>query len=214
MNYHCAIKMQTYKCGIYRSVILKDHNEKIPNTIHKDIKQFITLWKCTIGQYTLYDNINEHKMISKDGLDVYMHITSPIRRLVDLLNISILQENIGILKMNKGYKQFKKKWIENIDYINKTMRSIRKVQNECELLTLCSTDPTLLDNTYIGYIFDKILTYKKQYQYMVYIPQLKLLNKIITNESYLNYSSFNFKLYVFTDEYKIKKKIRLQIYKD
>ena len=210
MNYHCAIKMQNDKCGIYRSVILKDDNNNIPNTIDKNIKQFITLWKCTIGQYTLYDNIKEHKMISKKGLDVYMHITSPIRRLVDLLNIAIIEENLNLFKLSKSYMIFQNKWIENLEYINKTMRSIRKVQNTCELITLCNNNPDILNKTYNGYIFDKIITYKNQYQYMVYIPELKLLNKIILNEEHRNYSNFNFKLYIFIDEYKVKKKIRLQ----
>ena len=210
MNYHCAIKMQNDKCGIYRSVILKDDNNNIPNSIDKNIKQFITLWKCTIGQYTLYDNIKEHKMISKKGLDVYMHITSPIRRLVDLLNIAIIQENLNLFKLSKSYMIFQTKWIDNLEYINKTMRSIRKVQNTCELITMCNNNPDILNKTYIGYVFDKIITYKNQYQYMVYIPELKLLNKIILNEEYRNYSNFNFKLYIFIDEYKVKKKIRLQ----
>lgn len=210
MNYHCAIKMQNDKCGIYRSVILKDDNNNIPNSIDKNIKQFITLWKCTIGQYTLYDNIKEHKMISKKGLDVYMHITSPIRRLVDLLNIAIIQENLNLFKLSKSYMIFQNKWIDNLEYINKTMRSIRKVQNTCELITMCNNNPDILNKTYIGYVFDKIITYKNQYQYMVYIPELKLLNKIILNEEHRNYSNFNFKLYIFIDEYKVKKKIRLQ----
>jgi|SaaInlV_150m_DNA_4_1039716.scaffolds.fasta_scaffold00447_15 exoribonuclease R len=210
MNYHCAIKMQNEKCGIYRSVVLKDKNENIPDTVNKEIKQFITLWKCTIGQYTLYDNIKEHKMISKRGLDVYMHITSPIRRLVDLLNIAIMQQNMKVFKLSESYESFQKKWIDNLEYINKTMRSIRKVQNTCELLTMCSSNPDVLHNKYNGYIFDKILTHKNQYQYMVYIPELKLLNKIILNEEYNNYSKFDFKLYIFTDEYNVKKKIRLQ----
>ena len=210
MNYHCAIKMQNDKCGIYRSVILKDDNNNIPNSIDKNIKQFITLWKCTIGQYTLYDNIKEHKMISKKGLDVYMHITSPIRRLVDLLNIAIIQENLNLFKLSKSYTNFQNKWIDNLEYINKTMRSIRKVQNTCELITMCNNNPNILNKTYIGYVFDKIITYKNQYQYMVYIPELKLLNKIILNEEHRNYSNFNFKLYIFIDEYKVKKKIRLQ----
>ena len=184
MNYHCAIKMQNDKCGIYRSVILKDDNNNIPNSIDKNIKQFITLWKCTIGQYTLYDNIKEHKMISKKGLDVYMHITSPIRRLVDLLNIAIIQENLNLFKLSKSYTNFQNKWIDNLEYINKTMRSIRKVQNTCELITMCNNNPNILNKTYIGYVFDKIITYKNQYQYMVYIPELKLLNKIILNEEH------------------------------
>ena len=41
------------------------------------------------GKYTKYDNLESHDMLD---FDAYVHITSPIRRLPDLLNILKLQD--------------------------------------------------------------------------------------------------------------------------
>jgi len=46
---------------------------------------------------------------------------------------------------------------------------------------------------------------------MVYLDELKLLSRITTINNFENYSRVSCKLYLFEDEYKIKKKIRLQI---
>jgi hypothetical protein len=43
---------------------------------------------------------------------------------------------------------FYNKWINELDYINVTMRAIRKVQNDCNLLHLCNNDPNILDKEY------------------------------------------------------------------
>ena len=45
----------------------------------------------------------------------------------------------------------------SIEYINTTMRSIRKVQNDCSLLKICMDDPTIQETVYDGYIFDKLI---------------------------------------------------------
>ena len=46
---------------------------------------------------------------------------------------------------------------------------------------------------------------------MVYLEDIKLLSRITTREDIANYSSVQFKLYLFEDENRIKKKIRLHI---
>ena len=60
-------------------------------------------------------------------LDTYLHISSPIRRLVDLLNLIQIQEDLGLFKFTDSAYKFYAKWISKLDYINTTMRSIRKV---------------------------------------------------------------------------------------
>ena len=34
------------------------------------------------------------------------------------------------------FQSFHNKWIENIDYLNTSMRAIRKVQQECDITSL------------------------------------------------------------------------------
>jgi hypothetical protein len=91
------------------------------------------------------------------------------------------------------------------------MRSIRKIQNDCSLLDMCFNNPKTLDTLYDGYCFDKIVRNDGLYQYVVYLPDLKLASKITIRENINSYEKKQFKLYLFSDEEKCKKKIRLQL---
>jgi exoribonuclease R len=144
-------------------------------------------------------------------MDAYIHITSPIRRLVDLLNMIQFQEVTGIIKLSENVNKFYNKWLEDIDYINTTMRSIRKVQCDCSLLDLCHNNPEVMDKEYDGYLFDKINRNDGLYQFVVFLPELKLSSRITMRDNYDNFDCKKFKLYLFNNEENFKRKIRLQL---
>ena len=91
------------------------------------------------------------------------------------------------------------------------MRSIKRVQNNCTLLYMCINEPELIDKEFDGYVFDKIVKNDGLFQYNVYIPELKIMSKITIQETLEDYSNNKFKLFIFSDENNIKKKIRLKI---
>jgi hypothetical protein len=91
------------------------------------------------------------------------------------------------------------------------MRAIRKVQNDCHLLDLCSSNPEILEKKYEGYCFDKIIRRDGLYQYIVYLPEIRMMSRIVVREDLGNYEKRNFQLYIFKNEEKFKKKIRLQL---
>jgi len=144
-------------------------------------------------------------------MDAYIHITSPIRRLVDLLNMIKFQQNHGLLELSEHATLFYQKWIAQLDYINITMRAIRKVQVDCHMLHLCNTDPDTLNNTYDGYCFDKLVRNDGLYQYIVFLPALRLSSRITLRDNLENFEKRQYKLYLFNNEEKYKKKIRLQL---
>ena len=125
----------------------------------------------------------------------------------------LLQEKLGLVTYSETKHIFYDKWTsdEALDYINKTMRSIRKVQNDCSLLKICCDDAKTMDKIYPGYIFDKILRNDKLYQYMVYLPELKTVNRFTSRYSKENMSQQRFKLYVFMDENQLKQKLRIEL---
>ena len=145
-------------------------------------------------------------------MDAYIHITSPIRRLVDLLNMIKLQEHKLLITLSTDASQFYNKWIEQLDYINTTMRAIRKIQTECSLLDTCFNNPDTLNKIYDGYCFDKLERNDGLYQFIVYLPELKLTSKITVRDNLENYEKKQYKLYLFNNEEKFKRKIRLQLY--
>ena len=60
-----------------------------------------------------------------------------------------------------------------------------------------------------GFVFDKIQRNDELYQYLVYIPEIKMINRIITMDNLKNLSEYNFQIYIFMDEIKLKQKIRI-----
>lgn len=213
MNEYTGTKLSEYKTGIFKTIhsnnsILRDDidtgNEMSENTF-----QLIRNWNNTTGKYLLYNNVdNTESNLPK----YYANVTSPIRRMVDFLNQIIILKELNLVE-NIGNKSqtFLNKWLSELDYLNSSMLSIRKIQLECEVLNKCFNDPSIMDNEYTGIIFSKEVRTTDKITYMVYLEKIKLLSKITTNNNMPNYSKHKFKIYLFEDEDKIKKKIRLQI---
>ena len=91
------------------------------------------------------------------------------------------------------------------------MRSIRKVQVDCTLLDLCANNKDIMDKEYDGYVFDKIIRNDGLFQFMVFLPELKLSSRITLRDNFENFENKKFKLFLFNDEESFKKKIRLHL---
>lgn len=207
MNYYTSRYMVRYNNGIYRSVSFnKDY--KIDDTLPDNVNNFLRIWNSSCGQYNLYDERKCHEMLE---LESYIHCTSPIRRLVDLLNMAKLQKNMKMVNYGEKFDMFYEKWTNRLEYINTTMRSIRKIQTECSLLHLCSTDSEILETEYDGYVFDKIVRNDGLFQYIVYLENLKSVSRITSRFDLINFQKYKFKVFVFQEEATLKKKIRLHI---
>ena len=207
MNYYSALEMTKYKNGIYRSVKLNQKIQK-PENLDDDIDNFLTIWNSSCGHYDLYDERKCHEMLN---LDSYIHCTSPIRRLVDLLNMAKLQMNLQMVEYGSRYETFHNKWTEKLEYINTTMRVIRKIQGDCNLLELCFNNPDICEKEYEGYVFDKIERNDGLFQYIVYLVELKTVSRINLRFELEDYSKNKFKVFIFNDESSLKKKIRLHL---
>jgi exoribonuclease R len=209
MNYNCAKELIKQKTGIFRSTIIKK-DFYVPDEVPEEVSKFIKIWNSASGQYIDGSEIvdTRHEILD---MDAYIHITSPIRRLVDLLNIIKFQQINGLINLSDNVDKFYNKWLGDIEYINTTMRSIRKIQCDCTLLDLCYNDPCVMEKEYDGYIFDKIYRNDALYQYIVFLPELKLSSRITLRENFENFDCKKFKLYLFNDEEKFKKKIRLNL---
>ena len=77
----------------------------------------------------------------------------------------ILQNKLTLAAYNKNMQAFYNKWTSDasLEYINTTMRSIRKVQNDCSLLKICYDDKEKLEmlNEINSYIEDIEKNYQK-----------------------------------------------------
>lgn len=217
LNHFVAKTLCTYKKGIYKSLTQNDfniNNDTTPNNLPKEIYQHINIIKNKSSSYCLYDK-QTYKSMMRQDIDIYLQISSPIRRLVDVLNNIIMLDSLNLIVMSKEAHDFYNNWTkeDNIDYINTASRAIRKIQSKCQIYALHEVHKRENKNIiYVGYLFDKIEKVGDgKYQYMVYLPEIQLTSYITMLEDLPNYSKHNFNLYVFMSEENDKKKIKLQI---
>ena len=206
MNIAVAEKMYTdYGVGIFRRATLTD-TVVLPTAVKN--------WKNAVCEYVTNDATTiRHDLL---GVDKYLHITSPIRRIVDLINMTLFLSKSGV-PLTDNAAQFCCHWMEKLDYINEKMRAIRKVQTQCSLLAMSSL--------YVGessikeqlecdaYFFDKKAINECTNTFNVYLKSLNLMYKLKTTDlTVQNGDTRRVRLLVFSDEDNLKRKIRLQLY--
>jgi len=206
MNHIIAKELFKNNNGIFRSSLYKKIPDYQQSEIPDELNSFLKIWNNSSSEYKNINSCDNSNNISHEimGIDCYTHITSPIRRLVDILNMIIYQKNNNMLELSNKAYDFYNKWNDNIIYINNTTKKIRRVQSDCNLLNLYKTNYTY----YNGYVIDI-----NENNIMVYIPLLKNTFNIkkstdVTLKIEL-YKNYQFKLYEFKNEAKLKNKIRL-----
>lgn len=206
MNHECAKQLKAKNRGIFRSALLKN------KTAAAEYEDFPTNVKHIIqnaaGEYCAAAHLRPHELI---GVECYAHITSPIRRLVDCVNMLEMQEDY--FTKSAGAMRFSAKWHQKIAELNTKTRAIRKLQNE---VTLLSCHQKNAEKVYAGIVFDKTAITNlsitgPNYKYRIYITELKLLTALYTDKNVENYATVNVTTHFFLEEAKMTKKIRLQM---
>ena len=213
MNYECAKNLSGQsENGIYRATGFKNNHTnnddtRIPESLPPDVYAYLHNWKNYTGKY-VHRIRTEHAIM---GLDCYVHITSPIRRLVDLLNLMAFQKNNCLAPMSERAQAFYDRWTTHggMEKINADMRAIRTVQGDCDLLRACVESPDVTDRAYSGIVFDREEREDGMYMYMVYIPDLKLTSRTTHRDRFENYVVGSFKVFVFDDEDNMRRKVRV-----
>jgi exoribonuclease R len=222
MNHRCANMLLEKKEGIFRSIVTKvredfdeEKNVELSEKVPENVAKFIKMTSSYSGKYidlsqeTDLQNVS-HRILN---LDAYIHITSPIRRMVDIINMVKIQQNQNIVELSQSARDFCQTWTNKMDVLNQQMKQIRIVQNECQLLHFFTNNPDLLNVSHKGYTYHK----KKRtgvpilsFQYTVYLPEINMMTTLFTDEDLPEYSCSQFKLFVFHNEDKMKRKIRIQ----
>ena len=111
--------------------------------------------------------------------------------------------------MSDEGKKFYQYWTSDnsLEYINTTMRSVRKVQNDCSLLALCTENKEIFNEIFDGFVFDKIIRNDALFQYMVYLPKINMVNRYTSRFDIDNMTMQKFKIYLFQDEVNLKRKL-------
>lgn len=210
MNHQCGQLLKNKKKGIYRSA-----NKKSIESNREDIyiyenlsPTFQRVLQNVVGEYCSYENHKPHELIG-GGISYYAQMTSPIRRIVDCVNLLELQKDQ--FEWSSNSNDFLVKWLKSIEFINKQTKSIRKLQNEVELLTQYEKNNKQI---YTGSVFSRESIVKNEnivFKYRVFIPSIKLLTTMKSDKYIEDYSTVDFSIHLFLDESKMSQKARLQI---
>jgi len=175
-----------------------------------DVIRVIKAWsKDSTGSYASYcGDVRSHGTLN---LSAYTHITSPIRRIVDLVNQMLFFKSAGFVKQFSDEAiTFLDKWTGSLNLINKNVKLIRRTQMDCELLQRCK-DIDVVGKQFCGVIIDYCEVDYGFYEYTVYLEELKLLAKVRSADLMGVHSVATFSMFMFDDEDKLYKKVRLQM---
>jgi hypothetical protein len=143
MNKYCAEFMHLHKLGIFR---ISSSRKKMsvcdvaisttPLEMSLDEKNNIRNWKSGIsGDYVAYSE--DSSLINNEmGGVIYAHTSSPIRRIVDLINQTIMMRLVH-KKSSIDSDMFVELWMSRIDMICRNGHSISSLSRICNLLHLC-----------------------------------------------------------------------------
>ena len=217
MNSYCGEKLHSRREGLFRQVLVNKEEDPEPQLeiLPSKMRQFLQKWhNNTAGEYVVFNS--EHRIQHAGlGKTCYVHITSPIRRLVDLLNQIIYQKEFGLVEsVSESAEQFLRQWQINIGKINNAMKQIRKVQTNCDLLFRCNAHPEWMQHPHRGIIVDRIERTDGLYSYTVHLSDLNIIGKVTTQEKYVNYSLLNFRIFLFQSADKLTRKIRFAVDSD
>ena len=174
----------------------------VPNAVPNAVRRWLKMDGPTgSAQYSTV--AGEHAGL---GVQHYVHITSPIRRIADIVNQAALMKDVMGYTVSADCERFVEKWLGKIDDLNAAMRNIRWVQMDCELLDHCRRDETAVDSIYSGMAIAK----ESDCEYTIYIEKLGLITYIKTGTPVTLFEPMRFQIYVFNDEARLYKKVRIR----
>ena len=208
VNTYLAKKLQQYDIGIFRNATLK-YNERMNLGFDKHICDTLFHYKNASSNYVKSDHHDlQHVIMNKD---IYTHITSPIRRNVDLLNQTILLYRCShIIDISVSSQRFLIHWMNNLDKMNEDTKKIKYVQNKLQLLHTCLEQDNLSDEVISSIVVDKDKKDTMNH-YNLFVPKLNVFLPAISDKDFQEYDTCNIRVFVFEDENNVRNKIKIQI---
>lgn len=221
MNAECAQRLSSVNGGIFRVQSNTEGVACAPNTEGAPVatgvqviegaqvagqNDFVRRWLKLDGPADPAQYSSVSSRHNGLGVDHYAHITSPIRRIADIVNQAAFMKHVMGYNVSDECSRFLDKWMGKIEYMNTATRAIRRVQMDCELLERCETDSATLNTIHSG----MAIATELPGEYTIYIDALKLITYMKTTTVLTLFEPAQFQIYVFTDESRLSRKIRIR----
>lgn len=148
--------------------------------------------------HPFFDFVGKYEKIGEDGSTLYheglkryryAHASSPIRRLIDIYNLTLIQHALGLEQFSDSTLQQVRISKEDVEKINKEMISIKRVQMRCQWIDVCKNKCPFES---IGTIMSKESMSLHQYRYMIFFPKEYLVKSYKTCNEYNIGDSYSF----------------------
>lgn len=210
MNHSVANLLHSAKSGISRT-----HGGKCSGN-HGEVTRVVEGYNGGGARYVKSGGpLDKGHGLIGNGLEHYTHVTSPIRRAVDLANMVVIQSCLGLMSYGDMARRYVAELDTGIGELNETIRNISLVQSDCNMLATCAGNPRVLNNIHSGIVIDSMADVETgDTRYTVYLDKLSLLYRITIrsgDELLEPYSRYDFSIHVFNDERNLSRKIRLAV---
>ena len=221
-NHYLAKHMKYEKFGIFRVVKTRDDGDdcgtveitgstedkkkiKVSDRIRMIIEKGLSGKYITLESVEKYSETLQHQMLD---MKEYTHSTSPIRRIIDLLNqIGWVVHHIKPKNINPCVGQYYKKET-TIDVLKEKSERIKKeekVEREVRMLKEVMSKPEVMLRRYVGEIISK-----SGEMVRVYVSKLGWITEMEKGSEEMEIGSKKeIRVYVFENEEKMSKKVRI-----
>lgn len=211
MNSQCGIELFKQKKGIFRITegnYVSNEFDNNNNSFDKKTRMLLETWKKISGKYVNSKSETFHHSL----LNVYnyCHITSPIRRLVDIINQTQFCKNMLHIK-SFTIDGFLELWDNRIDYINDCFKKIRKTQLVCEMIKKCHDSVDIMERPQSAYVIEKEKLENGRWRNVLYFKEWNIIATSKTEEELELNKPRMFRIYYFGEEMNINKRIRISL---
>lgn len=161
----------------------------------------LDFWYGNTGNYS--STCEKHEMLN---LHEYLHITSPIRRVVDIVNLISIQQKLGLYNFSNEAIDFCRRNIYDVENLDKKTKEIKYLQNRVSIVHMLLSSESLLQTT--GYLFDEEQS-DNMWKYKVYMDKKKLVYKIKSVSQLDMTKKYEFNIHLFMNESRNKIKIEI-----
>tara|TARA_Y100000768_G_scaffold125749_2_gene93222 strand:+ start:2807 stop:4486 length:1680 start_codon:yes stop_codon:yes gene_type:complete len=208
MNHMVAKELISVSLGIYRTS--KEYYNTVKRyKISPEVQECFDNWNGSGDKYVKYNRSLGYNSIS-NRIDHYLHVTSPIGRIIDIVNLVEIQKLIDT-EFRISCQQFINKTYDNLTEINVIMKNISRVQSDCILY-----NAFIANNNYQSIIYEGITMevgeksgYSDKIKYTIFLAELKLIFNIYLSKSLELYSKHKYSIHVFNGEFTLRKKVNM-----
>jgi len=145
----------------------------------------------------------------------YTHASSPIRRIVDLINLTLIQQPVSLFQHSDDVSTFLSRWMTSskVTWIQQKMREIRKVENDCGLMWMVTHSPERLEGHHPGLIIGADNHEKRGiygWNYSVYLYSMRKVFHYWSADELRCWTQHQFEFYTFEDNDRITEKVRIR----